>query len=550
MTTFSDSPSRLEDFVLSGDTVVGEYKIGVLALTDPAVTAACISICACDSRVLVAVPDGAWARLKRDRALPQSALKKVVRVAVQPASLEDRNTPSGEASLYVWLGLLSPALEAQVSFDEDAEPPGIDFPVGEDGVLEIPLAQALVAVSRDHFTFMTAESEAPAKGKEVQLEGRMDKLEEGLSQLITMVGQLRGQQPAPPQPTGPTGTAPAPVVPPGLEGMVPGRARQALAAGVEPGALAELRGLLQLPEAQQPRRPPALRTGTPAALVESSDEEEEDGAEDADTGSAGPLGKAVVDLARIVKDMRKEKKQTKDKGLESILDRAEGGGSHREAGGSTRSKAAALRSLQHLLVSDPALIYQAIERNLQADWELSGTAPGMTVSQISARGWVEHRSRIQNYVGSVRPAWCLAGIWDCLRNNRIEEARARAALGVAMIDQMACDRGGWLLASETTLEPPPPYASFSLHAAPDAWELQHTRLLDGRWVELFLAKLKDLAEYQEKKSKLTGRPRIGPDPAAKESKPDPKAKGKGGSKSGKGKKEGTEERPGPASQEA
>ena len=91
----------------------------------------------------------------------------------------------------------------------------------------------------------------------------------------------------------------------------------------------------------------------------------EEEAEDADSGSAGPLGKAVVNLAKIVKDMRKEKKQAKDKG--SDIDRAEGGGSHREAGGSSRSKAAALRSLQHLLVSDPTLIYQAIEKNLQAD---------------------------------------------------------------------------------------------------------------------------------------------------------------------------------------
>ena len=562
MTSLSEASGRLEEkpeasglrdnFVLSGETVVEDFRLGVLSLTEPEVSTSCISVCACDGRVLVAIPDGAWGRLKKDRALPSSALKKWVRVAVQSASVEDRAVPSGEASLFVWLGLLSPALESRVLFGEDLDPPGIDFPVGEDGLLEIPLAQALVAVCRDHFTFMTAESEAPRQEKGSLLEGRMDKLEEGLNQLITMVGSLRSQgQPSGQPPPNKSGAAPAtsPAVPPGFEDMVPGRARQALAAGVEPGALEELRGLLKLPEQQVQRRPPALRSGA-QVIPESSDEEEDEAAEDDGGGSAGPLGKAVVDLAKIVKDMRKEKKQAKDKGLESILDRAEGGGSHREAGGSNRSKAAALRSLQHLLSSDPTLIYQAIEKNLQADWELNGAAPGLAVSQISARGWVEHRSRIQNYVGSVRPTWCLAGIWDCLRNNRVEEARARAALGVAMMDQMACDRGGWLLASETSLEPPPPYASFSLHTAPDAWELQHSRLVDSRWVELFLAKLKDLADYQEKQAKLTVRPRAGPDPSAKDTRPDPKQKGKGGAKGGKGKREGTEEKPGPASQEA
>ena len=192
MTTLSDTPSRLEEkpeasglrdnFVLSGDTVVEDYKIGILSLTEPAVSTSCISICAYDNRVLVAV----HARWRLGPAQERSSLAKRCLEEVC-ASIEDRGAPSGEASLHVWLGLLSTALEAQVFFDEDAEPPGIDFPVGDDGVLEIPLAQALVAVSRDHFTFMTAESEAPVKVPDVKLEGRMDKLEEGLSQLITMV---------------------------------------------------------------------------------------------------------------------------------------------------------------------------------------------------------------------------------------------------------------------------------------------------------------------------------------------------------------------------
>ena len=162
---------------------------------------------------------------------------------------------------------------------------------------------------------------------------------------------------------------------------------------------------------------------------------------------------------------------------------------------STRSRAAALRSLQKLLLSQPKLIYTALETHMQEDWEMGGQRlPGAQISQISARGWLEHRSRISSDPGTIRPAWLCAGIWDALMAGRHEEARARAALATACFDQQACDRGGWLLSSELTLEPPPPYASFAQHSAPDVWEVQHSRLIDDRWMELFLSRLKDMAE--------------------------------------------------------
>ena len=524
------------NFVLSGDSVNSDYKVGVLNISDPPGSFSCIAVCLCDNKVLVAVPEGAWARLKRDRALPQSALKKAVRVEVQPCSPGDRATPAGPASLPIWLGLLSPPLEEAVDYAEDVEPAEVDFPARDDGTQLLPLATALVAVSRDHFAFMTAESEVPKPTSGV-LEGRMDKMEESINQLIALVSDLRKPAPA------------APAAPPGLpqpqKAAAPDqRARQALAAGVDPAALGELRGMLGLPEPPVSRRPLEPKG---AVNVESSEDEAEE-ADLAEGGSAGVLGKAVVSLTKIVKDIHKEKKKSKDRGLESILDQAEGSGSHRDAGGASRSKAAALRSLQQLLVSDPALIYQAIEKNLQADWELSGSTPGMNVSQISVRGWIEHRSRIQNYPSSVRPAWILGGVWDCLRNGRAEEARARAALGVAMLDQQSCDRGAWLLAAEASLEAPPPYSSFNSHTAPEASELQHSRLLDPRWVELFLAKLKDLADYQEKRSKLITKQKSPEQPGPKA---DPKPKEKGGGKGkSKAKKENPEEKTGQGAAEA
>eukprot|EP00435_Cladocopium_sp_Y103_P020798 s82_g5.t1 len=438
----------------------------------------------------------------------------------------------------------------------ETKPAEIDFPAEDDGTTTLPYAGALIAVCKDHFTFLSAESEKPAeRGREGgDLEDRMGKLEVGLEHITSLLEKLRGEaRPAeverppglPPRATERLGKQPKAAPRPGTaagSGLDPVLMRQALAAGVEPNALGELQQLLAPPGAPKAKTGPRRNPDQDDLALESSGDEEEDAA--FGDGLADPLGRAVVDLTKIVKDMRKEKKRAKDKGLEAILDQAEGSGSHREIQGSSRSKAAALRSLQQLLVTEPTLIYQAIERQLQADWELSGTTPGMTISNISVRGWLEHRSRIQNYPSSVRPAWVLGGIWDALRGNRVEEARARAALGVAMLDQQACDRGAWLLAAEASLENPPPYSSFNNHVAPESWELQHSRLLDPRWIELFMAKLKDLAEYQEKKSKLGGKPKGNSDPPApRENKPEGKGKGRGG-KNQKGKKESAEEKSG------
>ena len=177
------------------------------------------------------------------------------------------------------------------------------------------------------------------------------------------------------------------------------------------------------------------------------------------------------------------------------MDGAEGGGSQRDVGSSSRSKAAALRALQQALITNPELIYEAIEKQLQADWERSCAAPGLGTSLVTARGWLEHRSKIQNYASSVRPAWLMAGVWDYLRHGKAGEARARAALAVAVMDQHGCDGGSCLLDSEVTLEIPPPFSAFSQHTPPEPWELQHSQLLDPRWVELFLPVLRRILDF-------------------------------------------------------
>ena len=133
----------------------------------------------------------------------------------------------------------------------------------------------------------------------------------------------------------------------------------------------------------------------------------------------------------------------------------------------------------------------------------------------------------------------MAGVWDALRRDNPAEARARCALAVAAFDQSSIDKGNWLIGSELCLEDPPPFSSFAAHRPIESWEAAHTKLIDERWLEVVLAKLKDLSEAQEKKQKLSSHSRrpeeAGAEKDSKETKPK-KTKGKGTQKGGEAEK--------------
>ena len=169
---------------------------------------------------------------------------------------------------------------------------------------------------------------------------------------------------------------------------------------------------------------------------------------------------------------------------------------------------------------------------MSEDWNLGPPAPGLATPAVTSRGWLEHRSRIQGFQSVVRYAWILGGIHDALREGNVELARARTALGLAFADQTSCDRGSFLLSQEVTLEPAPPFSAFAAHSLPEAWESQHSRLIDQRCLDLFIHKIKELSEYHERKGKLATRRRVTEDEEEKAAKAKAKAKSKG---AGKGK---------------
>ena len=96
---------------------------------------------------------------------------------------------------------------------------------------------------------------------------------------------------------------------------------------------------------------------------------------------------------------------------------------------------------------------------------------------------------------TIRYAWALAGIWDALRSGAVKEARARCALAVAAGDQASIDGSPSRTASALQ--------SFQGRRGPEAWEQSGSKLLDERWLEVFMWRLKSKDSYLESRKRLT-----------------------------------------------
>jgi len=206
----------------------------------------------------------------------------------------------------------------------------------------------------------------------------------------------------------------------------------------------------------------------------------------------GPaVERAVVQLTRLFTTMQAEKK--KKKGLDSILDRADSGGGGEGSSGSSggRSKSAAYKKLKEALEKTPEWIYQNIEKRMEDDFHVSRSAPGASERTTSTRAWLEHRSKLLHYPSTIRAAWIIGGIHDSLRLGNIAEARARCALAIAAIDQSSLDSGSWMLSQE-----------FLLEEAAELSEQATTKLIDERFLEVMVWRLKDRDTYIESRRRL------------------------------------------------
>lgn len=504
------------------------YELGYLEVDTEDYLAVChtIPILVQEDKALVAVPGPAWSRTAAGRYLPKGTLSKAVLLEV--AAVEEDIEGLGGETVKIWMGFLHSEVEASFHPRESDEPGAVGF--GEGSNERLPAPEALLSAAAEHFAFQTAQSapvepsaKTAAKRKtKVDMEKRVLKLENSLEDIKALLTDLPKQLQQPSR-TKTAPSAPSPALPLGLD---PGVVAAAQAAGVPEEQIRKIGGLMQRPNrmvevlgvgAAHPRRNELSET----------EEEEEAEVQEEKGGATGPVEKAVVQLTKLVSKIAKVK--SAKSGLEGILERAESGGAGLEGGAGSssggRSKAAAYVKLKEALVKHPAWISQAIEQQMEEDFNIFRSHPGAGSVLTTSRSWVEHRSRLGPYPSTIRAAWLIAGIHDSLKIQDVEQARTRCCLALAAIDQAATDAGSWTLAQEFLLELPPPYSAFGQRKSLDPAEQQSTRLVDDRFLEVMMWRLKDRDSFHEGKKRLNQPNRLrgsNPDSAAPDPGPKPK----------------------------
>ena len=494
-------PTRLGDFaVQSGDSVVYQYPIGSLVPSEGSPSISAILVGVLDAGALFCFPHFAWHRKAQHRLLPPGSFKKPVRVVV-PGCLAGDMEQASDTSITVWLGYLESSPATQVEFSEETQ---ADRGFGTDGMPDLlPHALGIVSAAEERFNFHSAGSGSAGLAAHPALEAgvpeaRLKRLEDSFKDVQKSLASLTEMLAAP---KAPERSKDSRAVTSGrLQDLDPAVVASARATGIPDQHLPEMAKILgkgpgKLEDCPRPR----TKAATKDPLSESSSEESVEEAEGA-TSADAQVAKAVGQLTKVVKVLAAEKVKSQAKNpLEQLLDGASSS-STGDPSSAGRKNAAVLRALKRALQENPSYIYRNIEENLQTDFQSRAVGPGDGGHPGSVRGWLEHRSRI-SHAGQARWAWQVGGIWQCIIDNRIEEARARCAVLVAAADQSAVDGGR----QTALLEAPCPFSSFHAHRPPGPGELHHSVLLDNRWIETYLAHIKEIDTFQEAKKRLSGR---------------------------------------------
>ena len=542
-----------QEAILTSEGVSESYGFGFTSTGgDPEEVTAIIVIGHVGDRFLVAVPHAVWNRRADKRHLPPGALEKPISVSVAGCTAAAREVAVVEFTVRLWVGWLKKSLRTEIDFAEPAEVQH-RF-VDEDSQTPcFPFATALMDVAEEKFQFVSkaGEEAKPDPDRLAALEERFSTLQDTLDRLLQMrsggesgfvtasgaplAAHSKMSPPAPPVSRKPPKAPPGLTDLHGIPGLDPGTVAAALQAGIPRGQLERMGSVLHRGPSKLEDFP---RPAGSAAPNLADSEEDIDGVpleeEEVQPPATDPMVTAVVKLTEIMSKLTKGNSASAGDNLEDALDQvgsvpASGSGDISASMG--RKHAAARRALAKAFNEDAGQIWKSIEANMAKDFNLQSAMPNASTG-FSARGWCEHRSKIQPYIRTCRWVWGIAGILDNLRLNQVDQARARCCLLLAAAEQESLDHGSFLLSQEILMEPAVPISSFQNHVLPDAVEMATTRLLDPRWIEAFADRLKQLDSYVEMRKKLNLRPRSQAAPA-----PQPKGgvKGKGKGQKGKAK---------------
>ncbi len=414
----------------------------------------------------------------------------------------------------------------------------------------LPMAQALVEVSQEHFAFFSATEhpeEDPHAAKSPLEEAAVGSLDHGdrLSKLeSTSIEMLSGSKRASAlkrTPTSPTmrvefaepafvGKAasssfrkPTPKPKPAAdqEGMHtmyphldPGVVNAALQANVPAEQLEQMEKMMasnvkaRKVKDMNPKLAvdPLSEMDHGASLDVEEGEEEDVGLDD----GLDPVARSLVKLTGIVELLVEEKKKGSGSRLDQALDAVGSTTGDNLQLGSGKKSASARRLLRTTFAENPAEISQVVERLMYEDLQSQTLGPGLQPTGLNARAWVQFRSKIGAYRSTAHSAWSMAGVLDNLIAGNVAKARCIAGLHLLQIDQASIDHGNWSFAAELSLEQLPPFAALGQHVAPS---IQHgeqpfSRLLDSRWSEVMLGFLKDQDDFITRRKAIAKVPKL------------------------------------------
>ena len=176
-----------------------------------------------------------------------------------------------------------------------------------------------------------------------------------------------------------------------------------------------------------------------------------------------------------------------------------GGGGEGRLG--NRHGAAGMQAMRSILLEHPEFISEHVDRRLRDAFRsrsVAGNDPLM-------REYLEHRSRMNNHPPSINWMWAVAGARDALRSERPQEALARLDLLLLAGEQVSIDRGSWLVAREMLFEDDPPYHAFEVTRPQDPLRAAHPFLADPRWIEICMARLRELDDWADRRRRLATR---------------------------------------------
>lgn len=539
-------------------------------------------------RFLIAVPPRLYGRKLADRLIPTELVAHSDNVRSAAVVIEDLAALEGDLQDLEKTEIQLLVLDVQESFfrtcalAETLEDDSVIFRDKRNRIA-FPTAPELIArvkfLKRYQDGFVTAHSSddggrrrrpapiAPSPAATPGgLEDRMLRLELGLSAILSRMGaEDTVGQPVPLQaaPAAAKATLLAPKAKaaaastqetPGDRALV----AEAAQAGIPEDQVRTIMQLLRKPHGRlqdEPRR----RQRSPSTNVLGETDPVDDAARHlrgtepldsrADLEGLPPVERAVLELTALTRHLVSGKTPRGTEPLDKLLDGylVSGGVTEQTA---VRRGAAALRALRRTLTEDPDQISRPIrERMARMNRTVADEASGaLADSSSSSRPpdplfWLEHRSQVTLHKPTVQWGWIVGNILKCLLDGKKAEAEARCYLALAAADQLSLDTGSWTVAWELQLmEDDPPWHSFANRAqVPSTTRLPVSRLIDERWLDAIVNRLKEVDEAIERRRKIDGKaPRPAATPTAAAASTTPTADqdtSKRGPKGGKGKKE-------------